>query len=101
MDYISWGYVPRLNAVPVHFLEFLEPFIAIGDSHSACSALCEINPQIKTFGCKQLSGLNLLPRYQRPARMSPAFDGLYFLVDCKVMVIHPSLMLSLCIFWSS
>ena len=45
--------------------------IAIGDSRCACSAQREINPQIKTFGCRQLSGLNLLPRYQRPARMSP------------------------------
>jgi len=30
-----------------------------------CTALGEINPQNMAFGCKQLSGHILLPRYQK------------------------------------
>ena len=68
---------------PLHFLEFLEPIIAIGDSRCACSAqrevkghgafrlvlavqaLIEVNPQNTALGCKQLSGRILLSRYQK------------------------------------
>jgi len=52
-------------------LEFLEPFIAIGDSHRAYSAQCEFNPQKPAFGCKQLSGRLLLSMYQKSPYMPP------------------------------
>jgi len=93
-------------------LEFLEPFIAIGDSLSAVQHLARLTRKIQPSVASNCQADFYSQGIKRPAYMPPAFDGLYFykmypsyllwfLMDYKISVMFPSLYYSLRIFWSS
>ena len=106
---VSWGFcpIPRKKAIGLSLsAEQRLARLTRKKGHrpfaKCCSALSEFNPQKPAFGCKQLSGRLLLPRYQKSPYMPLIFDGLYFLrctqfiysyylMDYKIGVIFQSL----------
>ena len=64
---------------PVHFLEFLEPFIAIGDSPSAVQHLARLTRKSQPSAASSYQAVLCSQGIKRPAYMPLIFDELYFL----------------------